>query len=121
MADNTILVRARYNDAAWQTMAREQSDRKSAFNSFCKAIGAELTSAYCSVTKGEAVMVVEGPPHLAAVISQVLYASGSFQYVETEHLLEATATIELLSESMKFANSYEPLSRDEIDRILLDE
>ena len=89
MADNTILVRARYNDAAWQTMAREQTDRKSAFNSFCKAIGAELTNAYFSVTKGEAVMVVEGPPHLAAVISQVLYASGSFQYVETEHLLEA--------------------------------
>ena len=55
------------------------------------------------------------------MISQVLYASGSFQYVETEHLLEATATIELLSESMKFANSYEPPSRDEIDRMLLDE
>ena len=66
-------------------------------------------------------MVVEGPPHLAAVISQVLCASGSFHYVETEHLLEATATVELLSESMKFANSYEPPSRDEIDRMLLDE
>ena len=120
MADNTILVRARYNDAAWQTMAREQTDRKSAFNSFCKAIGAELTNAYFSVTKGEAVMVVEGPPHLAAVISQVLYASG-YSVCRDRHLLEATATIELLSESMKFANSYEPPSRDEIDRMLLDE
>ena len=118
------ILRVRHSQESRRLMAqilRAGLDRKAAMQELCESVGCKLVQIYISMTTGEGVNLIEGPPEEISVIHQVMWNTGAYDTMETEVCISVDEHFERRDRVADLTQKFTPPDRDEIDRMLLDE
>ena len=121
MSIQLFLCRARWSPDAFRGVVNSPHDRTEPVRKALAVFGIELMEMLYSPTKGEMIVLVKGEFGAMNAYNMAVQATGNFG----DTSFEPAQNVQKMLGTMEFANershAFEPPSRDEIDRMLLDE
>ncbi len=115
------LLRFTYTNEALRAMINDPQDRRASFAKLAEKLGYRVGDAYYSITKSQALIIIEGPPEELGVLEFTVRESGGFEGIEIEQIVTNEEVIEIFGRAKSLSTEFAAPNQDEIDRILLDE
>ena len=116
-----ILLRGSFNEDGYRGAVADPSDRETAARKLLREAGLEAEAFYYSPTAFCQFVIMEGDVSDLAAAEFAFMSSGAFKSAEAHLLITGAEMNAAQKRAGRIVSNYDAPTRDEIDRMLLDE